>query len=44
MFHQYESLSGHSFEKAIEREFSGDVETGMLAVGMVFTIAFELQC
>jgi annexin A7/11 len=32
MFHQYEQLTGHSFEKAILREFSGDVETGMLAV------------
>jgi hypothetical protein len=33
MFHEYERLTGRSFEKAVEREFSGDVETGMLAVG-----------
>jgi len=32
MFHEYERLTGRSFEKAVEREFSGDVETGMLAV------------
>ncbi|CAL8079559.1 unnamed protein product [Orchesella dallaii] len=30
--HEYERLSGHSLEKAIQSEFSGDIETGLLAV------------
>lgn len=36
LFHEYERLTGHAFEKAIEREFSGDVESAMLAVGKLF--------
>lgn len=32
MLHEYEKITGHSFEKAIQKEFSGDVETGLLAV------------
>jgi len=33
MFHEYEKISGHSFDKAIQKEFSGDVEDAMLAIG-----------
>jgi len=33
MLHEYERLSGHALEKAIQSEFSGDIETGLLAVG-----------
>lgn len=33
MLHEYERITGHSFEKAIQKEFSGDIETGLLAVG-----------
>jgi len=32
MFHEYERLTGHGFERAIKTEFSGDVERGMLAI------------
>jgi len=32
VFHEYERLTGHGFERAIQREFSGDVETGFLAI------------
>ncbi|XP_046398399.1 annexin B9-like [Ischnura elegans] len=29
---EYEHLSGHSLEKAIKKEFSGDIEEGLLAI------------
>ncbi len=29
---EYERLSGHSLEKAIKKEFSGDIEDGLLAI------------
>jgi len=32
MLHEYERITGHSFDKAIQSEFSGDVETGLLAL------------
>jgi annexin A7/11 len=32
VFHEYERLTGYAFERAVQREFSGDVETGMLAI------------
>jgi annexin A7/11 len=32
MLHEYERISGRSFEKAIQGEFSGDVEAGFLAL------------
>jgi len=32
VFTEYEKISGHSFEKAIEKEFSGDNRDGFLAV------------
>jgi annexin A7/11 len=31
-FHEYEKIAGHSLEKAIQGEFSGDIEKGMLAI------------
>lgn len=33
VFHEYERISGHGFERAIQSEFSGDVQTGMMAIG-----------
>lgn len=33
MLHEYERITGHQLEKAIQNEFSGDVEAGLLAVG-----------
>jgi len=32
IFREYEQMTGHSFEKAIENEFSGDVKDGFLAI------------
>lgn len=32
VFHEYERISGHGFERAIQSEFSGDVQTGMMAI------------
>jgi len=32
MFHEYEKTYGMAFETAIDREFSGDVRTGLMAV------------
>lgn len=40
VFHEYERLTGHGFERAIQREFSGDVETGFLAIGKLLTSTF----
>ncbi|WKY00018.1 hypothetical protein Q1695_014697 [Nippostrongylus brasiliensis] len=35
MFSEYENMAGHSIEKAIERDFSGDARTLLLALVMV---------
>lgn len=32
IFREYETMTGHSFEKAIENEFSGDVKDGFTAI------------
>lgn len=32
VFDEYQRLTGHDIEKAIKREFSGDIEDGLLAV------------
>ncbi|KAK6638338.1 Annexin B9 [Polyplax serrata] len=32
IFTEYERLTGHTFEKAIKNEFSGDIEEGLLAI------------
>jgi annexin A7/11 len=32
VFQEYETMCGHGFEKAIEKEFSGDVKDGLLAI------------
>jgi annexin A7/11 len=32
VFEQYQQLSGKSLEKSIKSEFSGDIETGLLAI------------
>jgi len=32
-FLEYEQLSGHDIETAIKREFSGNIEKGLLAIG-----------
>lgn len=34
IFREYESITGHTIETAIENEFSGDVKKGLLAIGM----------
>lgn len=35
IFHEYENIAGHDIEEAIKREFSGPVENGFLAIGMI---------
>lgn len=32
IFKEYETMTGHSFEKALENEFSGDVKDGLVAI------------
>ncbi|XP_055390275.1 annexin B11 isoform X1 [Condylostylus longicornis] len=32
ILNEYESITGHSLEKAIKREFSGDIQEGLLAI------------
>ncbi|KDR15476.1 annexin B9-like [Zootermopsis nevadensis] len=32
IFSEYQRLTGHDFEKAVKNEFSGDIETGLLAI------------
>ncbi|XP_066601732.1 annexin B9-like [Prorops nasuta] len=32
IFHEYENVTGHSIEAAIENEFSGDIKKGLLAI------------
>uniref|UniRef100_U5EWZ9 Annexin n=1 Tax=Corethrella appendiculata TaxID=1370023 RepID=U5EWZ9_9DIPT len=32
IFGEYKNISGHSIEKAIEKEFSGDIKDGLLAI------------
>lgn len=34
IFQQYEDITGHSIETAIENEFSGDIKKGLLAIGI----------
>lgn len=31
-FQEYESMTGHSLEKAIKKEFSGDIMEGLIAI------------
>lgn len=33
VFNEYQHMCGRDIEKSIEREMSGDLESGMLAVG-----------
>jgi len=33
IFIEYRRQTGHDFEKAIQKEFSGDIESGLLAIG-----------
>lgn len=33
IFIEYEKITGHDIEKAIENEFSGDIKKGLLAIG-----------
>lgn len=35
IFQEYENITGHAIEDAIENEFSGDVKKGLLAIGML---------
>lgn len=35
IFQEYENISGNSIEDAIKREFSGNVEKGFLAIGII---------
>lgn len=32
IFHEYERITGHDIEKAIQNEFSGDIKDGFLAI------------
>lgn len=40
IFREYESITGHTIETAIENEFSGDVKKGLLAIG-TYTMPFN---
>jgi hypothetical protein len=33
IFQEYENITGHGIENAIENEFSGDIKKGLLAIG-----------
>jgi len=33
IFIEYQRVTGHEIEKAIKSEFSGDIESGLLAIG-----------
>lgn len=33
VFNEYQHMCGRDIEKSVEREMSGDLESGMLAVG-----------
>ena len=35
VFNAYQRISGHGIEQAIKREMSGNLELGMLALGMM---------
>lgn len=38
IFREYENLTGHSIEDAMENEFSGDIKKGLLAIGNINVI------
>lgn len=35
ILNEYQRLTGHSLEKAIKKEFSGDIEDGLIAIGKI---------
>ena len=35
IFAEYEKITGHTIESAIENEFSGDIKKGLLAIGKI---------
>lgn len=34
VMYEYQRITGHSLEKAIRKEFSGDIEEGLCTIGM----------
>lgn len=42
-FAEYERLSGHDIESAIKKEFSGNIQKGLLGIGKYFLTEFELK-
>lgn len=40
VFNEYQHMCGRDIEKSIEREMSGDLESGMLAVGEFSPLTF----
>ena len=42
VFEEYSKISKSDIEKAIKKEFSGDIEDGMLAIGLLNVIEIEI--
>ncbi len=41
VFDEYAALTSHTIEQAINSEFSGDIQTGLLTIGKCACIDFE---
>lgn len=44
VFNEYQHMCGRDIEKSIEREMSGDLESGMLAVGELSDLPSRIIC
>lgn len=38
IFHEYEKISGHSIDKTIQKEFSGDMKKALICIGMFLNL------
>lgn len=43
IFAEYQNITGHPIETAIENEFSGDIKKGLLAIGTILRIYINRQ-
>lgn len=43
VFNEYQHMCGRDIEKSIDREMSGDLESGMLAVGKLSNPSFKIS-